>query len=312
MFKLDWEVKNLSFKVDIKATIIATLVLVLSVVVMSLVPYLAIIILPFITIPGTILWYRSKPSFFVTVVVTLCATVLFNNVFLLTVMTLMIFMSVFIGQLLVERTSKERILYLVTTFMSILTIGSVLILQITGNLPLTSKFFSQYHDVLISYFEMGGNLTTEIEETLQTSLEILQASIPGYIVLWVFLLVFVNLLMTFPILRKFKVATPVFRPLFMWQINRSVAFVFVITVLISLFVTKENVVMYGIVTNLQFVLEWVIFIQALSLFHLFVKVKKLPVVVGVLIFVLAFVFKPFTYLFGLMDIWFNLKQRIKK
>ncbi len=312
MFKLDWEVKNLSFKVDIKATIIATLVLVLSVVVMSLVPYLAIIILPFITIPGTILWYRSKPSFFVTVVVTLCATVLFNNVFLLTVMTLMIFMSVFIGQLLVERTSKERILYLVTTFMSILTIGSVLILQITGNLPLTSKFFSQYHDILISYFEMGGNLTTEIEETLQTSLEILQASIPGYIVLWVFLLVFVNLLVTFPILRKFKVATPVFRPLFMWQINRSVAFVFVITVLISLFVTKENVVMYGIVTNLQFVLEWVIFIQALSLFHLFVKVKKLPVVVGVLIFVLAFVFKPFAYLFGLMDIWFNLKQRIKK
>lgn len=312
MFKLDWEVKNLSFKVDIKATIIAILVLVLSVVVMSLVPYLAIIILPFITIPGTILWYRSKPSFFVTVVVTLCATVLFNNVFLLTVMTLMIFMSVFIGQLLVERTSKERILYLVTTFMSILTIGSVLILQITGNLPLTSKFFSQYHDVLISYFEMGGNLTTEIEETLQTSLEILQASIPGYIVLWVFLLVFVNLLVTFPILRKFKVATPVFRPLFMWQINRSVAFVFVITVLISLFVTKENVVMYGIVTNLQFVLEWVIFIQALSLFHLFVKVKKLPVVVGVLIFVLAFVFKPFAYLFGLMDIWFNLKQRIKK
>lgn len=312
MFKLDWEVKNLSFKVDIKATIIATLVLVLSVIVMSLVPYLAIIILPFITIPGTILWYRSKPSFFVTVVVTLCATVLFNNVFLLTVMTLMIFMSVFIGQLLVERTSKERILYLVTTFMSILTIGSVLILQITGNLPLTSKFFSQYHDVLISYFEMGGNLTTEIEETLQTSLEILQASIPGYIVLWAFLLVFVNLLVTFPILRKFKVATPVFRPLFMWQINRSVAFVFVITVLISLFVTKENVVMYGIVTNLQFVLEWVIFIQALSLFHLFVKVKKLPVVVGVLIFVLSFVFKPFAYLFGLMDIWFNLKQRIKK
>ena len=312
MFKLDWEVKNLSFKVDIKATIIATLVLVLSVIVMSLVPYLAIIILPFITIPGTILWYRSKPSFFVTVVVTLCATVLFNNVFLLTVMTLMIFMSVFIGQLLVERTSKERILYLVTTFMSILTIGRVLILQITGNLPLTSKFFSQYHDVLISYFEMGGNLTTEIEETLQTSLEILQASIPGYIVFCVFLLVFVNLLVTFPILRKFKVATPVFRPLFMWQINRSVAFVFVITVLISLFVTKENVVMYGIVTNLQFVLEWVIFIQALSLFHLFVKVKKLPVVVGVLIFVLSFVFKPFAYLFGLMDILFNLKQRIKK
>lgn len=312
MFKLDWEVKNLSFKVDIKATIIATLALVLSVVVMNFAPYLAIIILPFITIPGTILWYRSKPSFFVTVVVTLCATVLLNNMFLLTAMTLMVFMSVFIGQLLLERTSKERILYLVTAFMSILTIGSVLILQITGNIPLTSKLFSQYQDVLMSYFQMSGNLTTEIEEALRVSIEILQVSIPGYIILWVFVLVLVNLLVTFPILRKFKVATPVFRPLFMWQINRSVAFVFVITVLVSLFVSKENVVMYGIVTNLQFVLEWVIFIQALSLFHLYVKVKKLPIIVGVLIFVMAFIFKPFAYLFGLMDIWFNLKQRIKK
>lgn len=312
MFKLDWEVKNLSFKVDIKATIIATLALVLSVVVMNFAPYLVIIILPFITIPGTILWYRSKPSFFVTVVVTLCATVLFNNMFLLTAMTLMVFMSVFIGQLLLERTSKERILYLVTSFMSILTIGSVLILQITGNIPLTSKLFSQYQDVLMSYFQMSGNLTTEIEEALRVSMEILQVSIPGYIILWVFVLVLVNLLVTFPILRKFKVATPVFRPLFMWQINRSVAFVFVITVLVSLFVSKENVVMYGIVTNLQFVLEWVIFIQALSLFHLYVKVKKLPIIVGVLIFVIAFIFKPFAYLFGLMDIWFNLKQRIKK
>ncbi|WP_240594812.1 DUF2232 domain-containing protein [Mammaliicoccus vitulinus] len=304
--------KNLSFKVDIKATIIATLALVLSVVVMNFAPYLVIIILPFITIPGTILWYRSKPSFFVTVVVTLCATVLFNNMFLLTAMTLMVFMSVFIGQLLLERTSKERILYLVTSFMSILTIGSVLILQITGNIPLTSKLFSQYQDVLMSYFQMSGNLTTEIEEALRVSMEILQVSIPGYIILWVFVLVLVNLLVTFPILRKFKVATPVFRPLFMWQINRSVAFVFVITVLVSLFVSKENVVMYGIVTNLQFVLEWVIFIQALSLFHLYVKVKKLPIIVGVLIFVMAFIFKPFAYLFGLMDIWFNLKQRIKK
>ncbi len=312
MLKIDWEVKNLSFKVDIKATIIAILLLVLSVVVMQFLPFLAIVILPFITIPGTILWYRSKPSFFVTVVVTLCATVLLSNVYLLTVMTLMIFMSVFIGQLLIERTSKERILYLVTAFMSILSIGSVLILQLAKVLPLTSKLFNQYHDAIMSNFNMFGNLTPEVEESFKASLDIVQVNIPGYIILWVFLLVLVNLLVTFPILRKFKIATPVFRPLFMWQINKNVAFIFMLAVLVGLFISKENVVTYGIVTNLQYVLEWVIFIQALSLFHLFVKVKKLPIVVAVLIFVIAFIFKPITYLFGLMDIWFNLKQRIKK
>lgn len=312
MFKIDWEVKNLSFKVDIRATVIATLLLVLSVGIMSVVPALAIIILPFVTIPGTILWYRSKPSFFVAVVITLCATVLLGNVYLLTTMTLIIFMSVFVGQLLIERTSKERTLYLVTAFMSILTICGVLILQVTGHLPLTSKFFNEYHDVLVSYLQMSGTFSSDIETSLKTSMDIMQASVPGYIVVSVLLFVLVNLLVTFPILRKFKVATPVFRPLFMWQINRNVATVFIIAVLVSLFVTKENVVTYGIVTNLQFVLEWVIFIQALSLFHLFIKVKKLPLIVAILIFVVAFVFKPFTYLFGLMDIWFNLKQRIKK
>ena len=312
MFKIDWEVKILSFKVDIKATIISIVLLMLSMVIINFLPPLAFVILPFITIPGTILWYRSKPSFFVTVVVALCATVLLSNVYLLTVMTLMIFMSVFIGQLLIERTSKERILYLVTAFMSVLTIAGVLIMQLTGKLPLTSNVFNEYYDVIVSYFEMSGNFSTEIQESLQASIDILQASIPGYIILWVFLLVLVNLLVTFPILRKYKIATPVFRPLFMWQIKSSVAFIFVITVLVSLFVTKDNVVMYGIVTNLQFVLEWVIFIQALSLFNLFIKVKKLPIIVAVIIFVLAFIFKPIAYLFGLMDIWFNLKQRIKK
>ncbi|PNZ77792.1 DUF2232 domain-containing protein [Mammaliicoccus stepanovicii] len=312
MFKIDWEVNNLSFKVDIKATIVATILLALCMVIINFVPILAIIILPFVTVPATILWYRSKPSFFVTVVVTLCVTVLFSNVYLLTIMALMIFMSVFIGQLLIERTSKERILYLVTAFMSILTIGSVLILQIVGKLPLASELISRYHDLVVSYFEMGGTFNSDVEKTLQASLDILQASIPGYIIFWVFLLVLVNIVVTFPILRKFKIATPVFRPLFMWQINRSVVSVFVVVVLMSLFVTKENVVLYGIVTNLQYVLEWVIFIQALSLFHLFVKVKKLPIVVAVLIFIIAFIFKPIAYLFGLMDIWFNLKQRIKK
>lgn len=312
MFKIDWEVENLSFKVDVKATIISVALLVLGAAIMNYVPYLAILILPFMTIPGTVLWYRSKPSFFVTVVVAVCITVLFNNIYLLTTMVLVIFMSAFISQLLVEHTSKERILYILTVLMSILTIGSVLILQITGILPLTSDIFTRYHDVLVSYFEMGGNFSTDVEEALQASITVLQTSISGYMVLWVFLFVLLNIVITFPILRKFKIATPIFKPLYTWQINRSVAFVYVLVVLTSLFITIDDVVPYGIVTNLQYVLEWVIFIQALSLFHLFIKVKKLPVILAIIIFVLAFMFKPITYLFGLIDIWFNLKQRIKK
>ncbi|WP_323704814.1 DUF2232 domain-containing protein [Mammaliicoccus sp. Dog046] len=304
--------KNLSFKVDIRATVIATLLLVLSVGIMHVVPTLAIIILPFITIPGTILWYRSKPSFFVAVVITLCATVLLGNVYLLTTMTLIIFMSVFVGQLLIERTSKERTLYLVTTFMSILTICSVLILQVTGHLQTTTKLFSQLQDGVSSQIQMSGMVMPEYEAALQQVVNFMQVIVPGFIVISILLFVLVNLLVTFPILRKFKVVTPVFRPLFMWQINRSVATIFVLAILAGFFVKEENVVAYGIVINLQFVLEWVIFIQALSLFHLYVKVKKLPVVVGILIFVFAFIFNKYAYLFGLMDIWFNLKQRIKK
>ena len=73
MFKIDWEVKILSFKVDIKATIISIVLLMLSMVIINFTTF---------SICNTTVHYNTwnntlvsiKTVVFVTVVVALCAT----------------------------------------------------------------------------------------------------------------------------------------------------------------------------------------------------------------------------------------------
>ena len=74
---------------------------------------------------------------------------------------------------------------------------------------------------------------------------------------------------------------------------------------------RDSVVTYGIVTNLRYVLEWIIFIQGLSLASYFVKMKKSPIFFKVIMFVLAFMMMPVTQIFGMLDMMLNIKSRIK-
>lgn len=54
------------------------------------------------------------------------------------------------------------------------------------------------------------------------------------IVVAIAIYVFITLLIIFPILRKFKVATPVFRPLFFWQMKRSVFIMYALALLTTI------------------------------------------------------------------------------
>ncbi len=129
--------------------------------------------------------------------------------------------------------------------------------------------------------------------------------------LLIFLLSLISLLIAMPILRKFKVAAPNFRPLYFWRVPKSVLYLYVIAVLIKLLLTPEDVILLGIVTNLQYVLEWIIFIQGISLISFFIKVKRTPTIINVLMFIFAFIMAPITQLLGMLDLIINVKARIK-
>ncbi|SUM30963.1 Predicted membrane protein [Staphylococcus gallinarum] len=129
---------------------------------------------------------------------------------MLSILVLIIFLSFIVGQLLKERTSKERILYVTTTFMSIVSLIAIMLLQTFDKLPKASAIINpvkqQMHQ-LITESAVSGDSKMILEEGFRQ----FAVQLPSYIVIAVFLLILINLIITFPILRKFKVATPIFK-----------------------------------------------------------------------------------------------------
>ena len=109
-------------KIQPKATIIATISLLIVALVTHVLPILGLILCLFATIPGIVLWNRSVQSFGISALVTVILTTLLGNTFVLSMMVLILILSFIIGQLLKERTSKERILYVSTVSLSLITL----------------------------------------------------------------------------------------------------------------------------------------------------------------------------------------------
>ncbi|MDA3101469.1 DUF2232 domain-containing protein, partial [Staphylococcus pseudintermedius] len=130
-------------------------------------------------------------------------------------------LSMVISQLLIQRASKERILYLTTFVASVLTLSAMMILQTLKKIPYADDLLQPYRAIMHQAAELE-NLDQQAQEILNNSIQQLAIQLPGMIVVAIAIYVFITLLIIFPILRKFKVATPVFRPLFFWQMKRSV------------------------------------------------------------------------------------------
>ena len=136
--------------------------------------------------------------------------------------------------------------------------------------------------------------------------------LPSFIIITVFILVLINLIITFPILRKFKVATPIFKPLFAWRLNRSLLWVYMVVLLCVMFATEPST-FQSIVLNFEVVLSLLMYIQGLSVIHFFGKAKRIPNAVTILLMVVGTIITPthIIALLGVLDLGINLKRMIK-
>ncbi|MDX8285838.1 DUF2232 domain-containing protein [Staphylococcus pseudintermedius] len=154
------------------------------------------------------------------------------------------------------------------------------------------------------------NLDQQAQEILNNSIQQLAIQLPGMIVVAIAIYVFITLLIIFPILRKFKVATPVFRPLFFWQMKRSVFIMYALALLTTI-TTQPATTPNSIGINFQIVLGFLLVIQGLSFIHFFASIKRMPGVLKVILVIVGVLFYPMTRLIGLLDLGLNLKRMIK-
>ncbi|MGL4008605.1 DUF2232 domain-containing protein [Staphylococcus nepalensis] len=306
-------VANLFSKIDTKATILSVITLIIVALALHILPPLGLLLGLFATIPGIILWHKSVDSFAFTAVVTVVLTTLLGNIFVLSIMILLLVVSFVVGQLLKERTSKERILYITTTYISIIALIAFMMLQALKKIPNATSLIKPFKDQMYSVIanaSVSADYKQMFEETFRQS----SVQLPSYIIIGVFLLILINLIITFPILRKFKIATPIFKPLYAWQMKRSVLWIYIIVLICVMFSTEPSA-FQTIVLNFQTVLSLCMYIQGLSVIHFFGKAKSMPPALTIILMVVGTILTPLTHivsLLGFVDLCINLKRIIKK
>lgn len=311
--KISIGVANLFSKIDTKATILSVITLIIVALALHILPPLGLLLGLFATIPGIILWHKSVESFALTAVVTVVLTTLLGNIFVLSIMILLLVVSFVVGQLLKERTSKERILYITTTYISIIALIAFMMLQALKKIPNATSLIKPFKDQMYSVIanaSVSADYKQMFEETFRQS----SVQLPSYIIIGVFLLILINLIITFPILRKFKIATPIFKPLYAWQMKRSVLWIYIIVLICVMFSTEPSA-FQTIVLNFQTVLSLCMYIQGLSVIHFFGKAKSMPPALTIILMVVGTILTPLTHivsLLGFVDLCINLKRIIKK
>lgn len=301
-------------KFDLSKTIIVTMIMMMATLLINFLPFMAFIIAPFLLLPTVYLFCRSRNSFYIMSLIVILITI-FMSIFTMQVIMGSIFAGYIIGQLLIERTSKERMLYILTVFYSIYTLVSIIFLQVTDYLPKVQTWFKPTIDIYNEYLSKGvkeGTIPAYQLEMFNTSMNEVIKQVPGIVILALFLLALLQLVITLPALRQFKIATPNFRPLSTWQMPKVLLIIYLFVLLAHFGISETDYVPLGIVINLRYVLEWMLFIQGLSLYSYFIKMRKIYPIVKAFIFFIAFLYAPITQLFGIIDLMVNLKKRVPK
>lgn len=156
----------------------------------------------------------------------------------------------------------------------------------------------------------------ELMQQFQSLLGVLETLIPSFFVLVSFIYVFIIELVSFPIASRFVKEIPKWKPFRELTLPRSLLWYYLIVLLISLFVRLEpGNYWYAVILNLSFILQFFMFIQGLSFIYYFFHAKKQSKAVPVLITVAVFVFPvfllPLVRILGIIDLGFNLREKIK-
>ncbi|WP_342447831.1 DUF2232 domain-containing protein [Staphylococcus agnetis] len=307
---LSLEVALLFSKIKPKDTILGTIALILVALVMHFIPILGVIVIFFAPLPGIILWYRSKYSFGIAALVSIMVATITGSLFVQTFMIILLLASLIISQLLLIKASKERILYVVSFVTSLVTLGVMIFLQSIKKLPYAHELIEPYKIVVDETIRMQ-NLDAQSAKILEASVQQMAVQMPSFIVISITLFFMLSLLIIFPILRQFKVATPVYRPLYLWQLRKSIFIIYAIALLVSI-MTEPSTTANSISQNFIIVLGFLLVIQGLSFIHYACSIKKFPIGVSVLLIIIGIIAYPLTRLIGLLDLGLNLKSMLKK
>ncbi|TDL32044.1 DUF2232 domain-containing protein [Jeotgalibacillus sp. S-D1] len=219
------------------------------------------------------------------------------------------------GWLIKEKKSKFIIFISSTLIFLFHVITQYIASIIFFEINIIEEIFTEMERAFTEFFtaaEASGLNVSEYESVWTANMNTMELLIPTLLVLSVSFLVWIMILVNFPIAKRFSVDVPKFNSFDKLSLPKSVIWYYLIVLIISLVSTPEPGSTFALmVANLQVALELLMILQGLSFIHFFGKLKGWGKARIAIFTIFGIVLSPFTRILGIIDLGFDLRKRLQ-
>ncbi|WP_421382418.1 YybS family protein [Bacillus salacetis] len=294
---------------------IYTILLLLSV----YVPFISLFATLFLVLPFII--YSEKHGLKPGLTMLAAATVisLLTGAFFVTIPLTLSFgiTGILIGWMLKNDKSKMSI-YLASSFVFLISmviqyVVSILLLNMNLIEDVLKQFRSLMTEAVETAERLGQPIPQENIDEIHTVMELTEVLIPTVFLTTAFVIMFVIISVNFPLLKKLGIQSAKFPPFRNWKLPQSIVWYYLITLILMIVLKPEiGTYLHLALYNLFYVLQLLLVVQGFSFIYFFAHLKKWPKGLLILITVLSFPLVNLVRILGIIDLGFDLRQRLQR
>ncbi|WP_449538267.1 YybS family protein [Ferdinandcohnia sp. Marseille-Q9671] len=158
----------------------------------------------------------------------------------------------------------------------------------------------------------GNQVNTDMITELEESVDILQYLIPSFFAFIAMLLAFVTVLAIRPILGRLQVQMNPFPPFRDISFPKSILWIYLVVLLFSFFEMEKGTFGYTAFLNFFFILQLLMVIQGLSFIYQYCYKKRISKAVPIVLTILTPFLLYIIRILGIIDLGFQLRDRINE
>ncbi|WP_409252412.1 YybS family protein [Bacillus sp. SCS-153A] len=225
--------------------------------------------------------------------------------------------GVIMGWMLRNQKSKMSI-FLVSSLVLLIStvvqyVVSILLLNMNIIKDTIEQFKNAINETLKLAETMGQPVPPDKIEDITSAMELFEVLIPSVFLISSLFVMFIIISVNFPLLRKVGIQSAKFPPFRSWKLPQSIVWYYLITLILLIFVNPEmGTYLHWALYNLYYVLQLLLVVQGFSFIYFFAHLKKWPKGILILITVLSFPLINFVRILGIIDLGFDLRQRLQR
>lgn len=281
------------------------------------VPPLSIVLNVFLVLPFII--YSSKYSFRASLVMVAAAigvSSILGSILAIPLAFAYSTTGLVMGWMIKEHKSKFMIFISSTLVFLFHVISQYVVSILFFEINIVDELFTEMDRAMIKWFELADSNNVDVsgmKETWSANMATMEMLIPTLLVFSVSVIVWIMLIANFPIAKRFNIEVPRFKPFRELSLPKSVIWYYLIVLITSLVSSPEPGTTFALaVINLQIGLELLMILQGLAFIHFWGHRKGWGKGRIAILTIFGIVLSPFTRILGIIDLGFDLRERLSQ